>query len=107
MERRLDLMPDLGFEDEPVEKVKIAVTTFAFKNADIINLMKERGTVIKKERWGEMDLIEEKINACKDANLLDMTTPCYVFMTFENEEGFNRALNFDEAIKKDSKLEPL
>ena len=40
MEQRLDRMPDLGYEDEPVEQVKIAVTTLAFKNADIINLLR-------------------------------------------------------------------
>ena len=39
MEQRLDQMPDLGFEDEPVEHIKIAVTTFAFKNAEIIKLL--------------------------------------------------------------------
>ena len=39
MEKRLDQMPDLGFEDEPVEHIKIAVTTFAFNNAAIINLL--------------------------------------------------------------------
>lgn len=51
MERRLDQMPDLGYEDEPVDHVKIAVTTFAFKNAEIINLLQERGDIIKEERW--------------------------------------------------------
>ena len=49
MEERLDKLPDLGYEDEPVEHVKIAVTAFAFKNAEIIHLLKERGEVIKNE----------------------------------------------------------
>ncbi len=44
-------MPDLGYEDTAVENVKIAVTTFAFKNADIINLLKQRGEIIKHENW--------------------------------------------------------
>lgn len=39
IEQRLDKLPDLGFEDEPVEHVKVALTTFAFKNADIIELL--------------------------------------------------------------------
>ncbi len=30
-----------------------------------------------------------------------MTTPCSVFMTFENEEGVNRALQYDSAIESD------
>ena len=51
MEQRLDELPDLGFEDEPVEHVKVALTTFAFKNADIINLLKKRGDAVKNEEW--------------------------------------------------------
>ena len=54
-------LPDLGFEDGDWErdpanpdldpKVKVAVTTLAFKNADIINLLRDRGTAIKNEDW--------------------------------------------------------
>lgn len=36
------MLPDLGYEDEP-QDIKIAVTTFAFKNHEIINLLKQRG----------------------------------------------------------------
>jgi len=36
METRVSEMPDLGYEDQPVEQIKIAVTTFAFRNADMI-----------------------------------------------------------------------
>jgi len=36
MEQRLDQLPDLNYEDEPVEHVKIAVTSFAFKNSEVI-----------------------------------------------------------------------
>lgn len=39
METRLDRMPDQGMEDEPVEHVKIAKATFAFKNSEIIALL--------------------------------------------------------------------
>ena len=30
--------------------------------------------------------------------MLDITKPCSVFMTFENEEGVNRALNYNEVM---------
>lgn len=30
-----------------------------------------------------------------------MINPCSVFMTFENEEGVNRALSYDDAIEAD------
>ena len=42
-------MPNLGYDE--VESVEIAVTTFAFRNAEIINLLKERGTAIRCEKW--------------------------------------------------------
>ena len=35
------MLPDLGFEDEPVEEVKIAVTTFAYNNGEVIKLLEE------------------------------------------------------------------
>jgi len=34
-------------------------------------------------------------------------TPCAVFMTFENEEGANRAMNFNKAIEADTSLTEL
>ena len=53
MESRLDRLPDLGYEEQPVEHVKVAVTTLAFKNAEIINLLRARGAAIKGENWAE------------------------------------------------------
>lgn len=45
-----------------------------------------------------MKEIDAKINKLKNDHLEDLTTPCSVFMTFENEEGVNRALNYNESI---------
>ena len=50
----MDQLPDLGYEDEPVDQVKIAVTSFAFNNSEIIELLKQRGNVIKNEQWDKM-----------------------------------------------------
>lgn len=97
-------MPDLGFEDEPVEHVKVALTTFAFKNEKIIELLCERGEVIKTEDWQEMEKIDARINDIKNNHLEDLMTPCSVFMTFENEEGVNRAINYNETIENDETL---
>ena len=40
MEDRISQLPDLGYEDEPQERVKIAVVNLAFDNADIIDLLR-------------------------------------------------------------------
>ena len=42
--------------------------------------------------------IDAQINKIKNDHLEDLTTPVAVFMTFENEEGVNRALNYNETI---------
>ena len=92
-------MPNLGYDE--VESVEIAVTTLAFRNAEIINLLKERGAAIKNEKWDLQRELEGEINQLKNEKFKDLITPCSVFMTFETEEGVNRALNYDEAIEGD------
>ena len=107
MESRLDQLPDLGFEDEPIEHIKVALTTFAFKNAKIIELLFERGDIIKNENWEEMESIERRINKVKEENYDELTIPCSAFMTFENEEGVNRARQFNEQTNDGSEFEAL
>jgi hypothetical protein len=107
MEQRLSKLPDLGYEDEPVEHVKIAITCFAFRNAVLIRLLRERGLIIKQEKWDKIEVIDKKINDLKNNHLEDLTTPCSAFMTFECEEGYNRATRIDEAIVTDPTLKPL
>ena len=103
----MDQIPDLGYEEEPVKHVKIAITTFAFKNPDIINLLKERGDIIKNERWKDMGPVDENINKIKKEKIDDLMTPVAVFMTFECEEGVNRAMAFNEIVDKDESLSHL
>lgn len=44
-------MPDLGYEDPAPERIRISMISFAFDNAKIINLLRERGQHIKFERY--------------------------------------------------------
>lgn len=107
MERRVSLLDDQGYEDEPVEHVKIAVTTLAFNNAEMIDLLKQRGTAIKAEKWDQQRKIEEEINQLKSDKFEELITPVSIFMTFECEEGVNRALSMDEQIKDNDNLKDL
>ena len=93
-------MPDLGFEDPPLPRIEIAATTFAFENAKLIQLLKLRGAAIKTDKFDEMRKIDAEINDYKNKNLEHVTRPCSVFMTFENEEGYQRAVQFDEIVTK-------
>lgn len=101
-ETRLSACPDLGFEDEPVERIKVAVVNFAFNNAELINLLKQRGAAISSDQFDKMREVDAKINDLKnqpgeDTNL---TRPVSVFMTFQQEEGIKRALVFENDEKK-------
>lgn len=44
-------MPDLGYEEEEQEFIKIAQITFAYDNMELINSLKTRGNFIKNEKW--------------------------------------------------------
>ena len=46
-----------------------------------------------------MTEIDSKINQFKEDKFMQMITPCSIFMTFECEEGVNRALAYYEAIE--------
>ena len=48
-----------------------------------------------------MEKSDAKINQLINDNLEDLTTPCSVFMTFENEEGVNRAMSYNETVQSD------
>ena len=107
MEDRVSQLPDLGYEAEPEERVKIAVSTLAFDNADIIDLLRQRGEAIMNEKWDKQAKIEAKINELKGAEFDRLVTPCSVFLTFESEEGVNRALNMDKTIETHEELQHL
>lgn len=92
-------LPDLGYEDEPQDHIDIAVTTLAYDNAALVGLLKTRGTHIMNEKWDKMRAVEKEINELKDKEFDDWTRPCSVFMTFQKEEGLQRALEMDSVIK--------
>lgn len=88
METKLSQLEDLGYEEEPPQRIEIAATSFAFENADLIHLLRKRGAAIKADKFDDMRKIDTEINDYKNANLDKCTRPCSVFMTFESEEGY-------------------
>ena len=102
MEAKLKQLPDLGYEEVPQDRIEIAATSFAFENAELITMLKKRGAAITADKFDEMRKIDAQINDYKNANLDKCTRPCSVFMTFESEEGYQRARQFDEIVKNSS-----
>lgn len=105
MEKKLSAMPDLGFEDPPPERIEIAATTFAFENGPLIGLLKQRGAAVRADKFDEMRKIDAQINDYKNAHLEDCTRPCSVFMTFETEEGYQRATQFNDVVENSTLAE--
>ena len=60
MMKKLNQTPALGFDDD--SEVRVAVTTLAFKNARIIQLLRKRGSLIQSEEWAKVDAVSDEIN---------------------------------------------
>lgn len=104
MEHRLTEFPGLGYEGEEgdMAQVKIAMITFAYSNSNVISKLMKRGTYIKNEDYKNLNKINTAFveQLAHDNDFLDhMQRPCSVFLTCESEEGFNRALNYNDNIK--------
>lgn len=104
LETILTAMPALGLDgpEGDAAPVKIAILTFAFDNPKVIAWLKERGDAIKTENWANLHKVNNKIRLAlkNDRNLLDkLQTPCSVFATFQTEEGYQRALNYNSVLE--------
>jgi hypothetical protein len=65
LESRITRLPDLGYEDPAPEKIEIAMITFAFDNAELINLLRIRGKWIKFEKYEKMRDVNKQIDELK------------------------------------------
>ena len=84
--------------------MKIAHLTFAFDNAQVIRWLRERGTAIKAENWKKLETVNAKIENSikKDQKMLDkLQRPCSVFVTFETEEAYHRACEYNQTVELD------
>ena len=104
-------MPALGFDGAQGDKdhVRIAMITFASDNGQLIRWLKKRGQCIKDEDWCGLGKCNEFITKQlkNDKDLLEkLQRPCTAFVTFETEEGFHRALNYNHVIDTIAEYEP-
>lgn len=54
--------------------------------------------MIKTNDWTGKEKIDAEINRIKNFQIENFTTPCSIFMSFECEEGVNRALQFNKTV---------
>lgn len=87
------------------EQVRVAMIAFAYNNPNIIDQLKQRGRCINDENWDELRKVNQKMTAqfrINSNNVIDQVQrPVSCFMTFEYEEGKERAMNYNEIAKFD------
>jgi len=76
----------------------VVTIDFTYDNAELILMLKERGELIKAEKWEEVTKIETEIDHMKSEELVKLTRPISAFITFESEEGYHRALEMNEEV---------
>ena len=77
--------------NEETYDIKIANISFAFKNYKMIRLLEKRGSAITSRNIKKKEKIEKEISDLTQNNSAELSTPTYVFVTFETQEGFERA----------------
>ena len=67
----------------------------------MIKWLKKRGKYILNHKWDKVEQIEKEIcDHLQDKDFLDkLQTPCTCVVTFENEEGYERANNYNYITK--------
>jgi hypothetical protein len=59
---------------------------FSFQNREIIQLLAQRGALLKTAEFKKADDIEEKINKLQNEHFDSLTIPTKAFVTFEHLE---------------------
>ena len=89
---------------EDVE-IRIANITFAFANEELISLLNERGAYVASGKLSKVPKINEKIHKLALEKKDEYTRPVTAFVTFERQEGKDRALKYFADPKAVRKIE--
>lgn len=89
---------------EDVE-IRVANITFAFANEELLNLLKERGSYVASGKLSKVPKINEKIHKLCVEKKEEYTRPVTAFITFERQEGKDRALKYFADPKAHRKIE--
>ncbi|CDW91100.1 UNKNOWN [Stylonychia lemnae] len=84
----------LGFEK--VDSIRVADIQFSYKNAPIIHLLNQRGIYIKSNDWESLKKVNQQLDAVKTREYQNLMVAVSAFVTFENEEGYQRFLSLRE-----------
>jgi len=96
-EREITLMPKVN---DDVDSIKIANISFAFNNDDMIKLLQRRGNAIMNNNIENKIKIEKEIDEIHKAKSSELSRPVKAFVTFELQEGYERAKKMKEDNKR-------
>ena len=77
--------------NEDCTDIKIANISFAFDNHEIISLLEKRGTTIANKNFKQKENYDERIKDILSKSRYELSIPTYAFITFETQEGYEKA----------------
>lgn len=83
---------------EENNEIKIANITYSFGNHKMIKLLEKRGRAIINHNHEEKAKIEKQIEELKDNHLDELSRPEIAYITFETQEGYERATNIRQGL---------
>jgi len=89
---------------EDVE-IRVANITFAFANEELLGLLKKRGALVAKGKFSKIPELNQKIQKLCLEKKAEYTRPVTAFITFERQEGKDRALKYFDDPKAKRKIE--
>jgi hypothetical protein len=75
-------------------QIRISNITVAFNNPELLKLLISRGSLITAGKFTKLSEENEKIDKYVNKNKDELTKPVAAFITFDREEGKNRALEY-------------
>lgn len=88
--KKLNELPQVHEDCE----IRIANISFGFDNQELIRLLTERGGLITKGQMDKVPECNEKIDAIGKDKRTEFIRPVAAFITFEKQEGKDRALKY-------------
>lgn len=75
-------------------EIRVSNITFGFNNAELLGMLTERGSLITAGKLDKIPEINEKIDAISKEKRTEFIRPVAAFITFERQEGKDRAIKY-------------
>ncbi|CDW90155.1 UNKNOWN [Stylonychia lemnae] len=85
-----------GVLSQENQEIRIANISFAFDNCELISKLKTRGFMIGNGQYNKLDTVDQQIDRIKETQIQRIVRPVAAFITFETQEGYERACNLKE-----------